>query len=164
MSVGSLDDPEAFPPRGEFFCRDRASWMPEIPGEYKRDPCSVWEDKGRCWLDVEMFFISGKSKEWILLLICILIHIPCWVWDDDVWCTIRTWMRALSWFTVQMRYLLGRTLWAHEQFLVWDHYIKCPVVSLDASTTEWRMRDYLKRRYAQFDRLVISINDVALSP
>ncbi|RMJ25299.1 DUF636 domain protein [Aspergillus sp. HF37] len=32
ICVGSLDDPEVFPPKGEFFCRSRASWMPEIPG------------------------------------------------------------------------------------------------------------------------------------
>ena len=30
--AGSLDDPDALPPRGEFFCKSRASWMPEIPG------------------------------------------------------------------------------------------------------------------------------------
>lgn len=28
-----MDDPEALPPQGEFFCQDRASWMPEIPGK-----------------------------------------------------------------------------------------------------------------------------------
>lgn len=32
--VGSLDDPEALPPKGEFFCKARASWMPEIPGMF----------------------------------------------------------------------------------------------------------------------------------
>ncbi|KAJ5773785.1 Glutathione-dependent formaldehyde-activating enzyme/centromere protein V [Penicillium paradoxum] len=31
ICVGSLDDPEALPPKGEFFCNARASWMPEIP-------------------------------------------------------------------------------------------------------------------------------------
>jgi hypothetical protein len=31
--VGSLDDPEALPPKGEFFCSQRESWMPEIPGK-----------------------------------------------------------------------------------------------------------------------------------
>lgn len=31
--VGSLDDPEALPPKGEFFCKDRASWMPEVPSK-----------------------------------------------------------------------------------------------------------------------------------
>ncbi|KAA8643992.1 GFA family protein [Aspergillus tanneri] len=31
VCVGSLDDPEALPPKGEFFCSARASWMPEIP-------------------------------------------------------------------------------------------------------------------------------------
>lgn len=33
VCVGSLDDPEALPPKGEFFCGSRASWMPEIPSE-----------------------------------------------------------------------------------------------------------------------------------
>ncbi|KAB8222843.1 Mss4-like protein [Aspergillus novoparasiticus] len=32
LCVGSLDDPEALPPKGEFFCSSRADWMPEIPG------------------------------------------------------------------------------------------------------------------------------------
>ncbi|BAE58693.1 unnamed protein product [Aspergillus oryzae RIB40] len=32
LCVGSLDDPEALPPKGEFFCSSRANWMPEIPG------------------------------------------------------------------------------------------------------------------------------------
>ncbi|KAJ5209372.1 hypothetical protein N7449_003751 [Penicillium cf. viridicatum] len=34
ICVGSLDDPEALPPEGEFFCKARASWMPEIPSEF----------------------------------------------------------------------------------------------------------------------------------
>src|SRR5690606_1248406 len=29
---GTLDEPETFPPKGEFFCENRAGWMPEIPG------------------------------------------------------------------------------------------------------------------------------------
>lgn len=33
VCVGSLDDPEALPPKGEFFCKSRASWMPEIPSK-----------------------------------------------------------------------------------------------------------------------------------
>lgn len=33
VCVGSLDDAEALPPKGEFFCGSRASWMPEIPSE-----------------------------------------------------------------------------------------------------------------------------------
>lgn len=35
ICVGSLDHPEALPPKGEFFCRDRASWMPEIPSKLR---------------------------------------------------------------------------------------------------------------------------------
>ncbi|KZV97885.1 DUF636 domain protein [Exidia glandulosa HHB12029] len=34
---GSLDEPEKLPPKGEFFCRDRASWMPEIPGLFQKE-------------------------------------------------------------------------------------------------------------------------------
>lgn len=36
ICVGSLDDPEALPPKGEFFCQYRASWMPEVPSEFHR--------------------------------------------------------------------------------------------------------------------------------
>lgn len=32
ITYGTLDDPEQLPPKGEFFCKDRSSWMPEIPG------------------------------------------------------------------------------------------------------------------------------------
>lgn len=39
ICVGTLDDPEALPPKGEFFCSSRASWMPEIPSKL---PCS-WQ-------------------------------------------------------------------------------------------------------------------------
>ncbi|PNP43665.1 hypothetical protein TGAMA5MH_04637 [Trichoderma gamsii] len=33
ITWGTLDDPEKLPPKGEFFCKERASWMPEVPGE-----------------------------------------------------------------------------------------------------------------------------------
>lgn len=33
ICVGSLDEPGALPPKGEFFCKNREKWMPEIPGE-----------------------------------------------------------------------------------------------------------------------------------
>lgn len=36
ICVGSLDDPEALPPKGEFFCKSRAGWMPEIPGVFQK--------------------------------------------------------------------------------------------------------------------------------
>ena len=29
----TLDDPDALPPKGEFFCKDRNSWMPEVQGK-----------------------------------------------------------------------------------------------------------------------------------
>lgn len=29
---GSLDEPEKVPPKGEFFCKSRAEWMPELQG------------------------------------------------------------------------------------------------------------------------------------
>lgn len=31
VCVGTLDDPEELPPKGEFFCMNRDSWIPEIP-------------------------------------------------------------------------------------------------------------------------------------
>ncbi|KZT10102.1 uncharacterized protein LAESUDRAFT_722256 [Laetiporus sulphureus 93-53] len=33
---GSLDRPDALPPKGEFFCKNRASWMPEIAGVFHK--------------------------------------------------------------------------------------------------------------------------------
>ncbi|KAJ5826429.1 Glutathione-dependent formaldehyde-activating enzyme/centromere protein V [Penicillium riverlandense] len=36
ICVGSLDDPEALPPKGEFFCQSRASWMPEVPNIFHK--------------------------------------------------------------------------------------------------------------------------------
>ncbi|KAK4646124.1 hypothetical protein QC761_207570 [Podospora bellae-mahoneyi] len=33
---GSLDEPENIPPKGEFFCKERASWMPEINGVFHK--------------------------------------------------------------------------------------------------------------------------------
>jgi hypothetical protein len=32
---GTFDDPDKFPPKGEFFCKYRAGWMPEVPGKSK---------------------------------------------------------------------------------------------------------------------------------
>ncbi|KAJ3997674.1 DUF636 domain protein [Lentinula boryana] len=32
ICLGSLDEPDALPPKGEFFCESRSKWMPEIPG------------------------------------------------------------------------------------------------------------------------------------
>ena len=33
---GSLDKPDSLPPKGEFFCKYRAKWMPEIPGLFHK--------------------------------------------------------------------------------------------------------------------------------
>jgi len=33
---GTLDNPEDLPPKGEFFCKKRDSWMPEIPGIFHK--------------------------------------------------------------------------------------------------------------------------------
>ncbi|VDB95983.1 unnamed protein product [Peniophora sp. CBMAI 1063] len=35
--TGSLDDPDALPPKGEFFCKSRASWMPEVPNVFHKE-------------------------------------------------------------------------------------------------------------------------------
>ncbi|KAF2423742.1 DUF636 domain protein [Tothia fuscella] len=37
ITVGSLDDPKALPPKGEFFCKYRAGWMPEIPDIFHKN-------------------------------------------------------------------------------------------------------------------------------
>ncbi|KAK5077323.1 hypothetical protein LTR51_003012 [Lithohypha guttulata] len=35
IMTGTLDDgPDALPPKGEFFTRDRNKWMPQIPGRF----------------------------------------------------------------------------------------------------------------------------------
>ncbi|EJT99790.1 DUF636 domain protein, partial [Dacryopinax primogenitus] len=31
---GTLDEPEALSPKGEFFCKNRAGWMPEVPNVF----------------------------------------------------------------------------------------------------------------------------------
>ncbi|KAI0749283.1 DUF636 domain protein [Daedaleopsis nitida] len=36
ICVGSLDEPDALPPKGEFFCKSRAGWMPEVPGTFQK--------------------------------------------------------------------------------------------------------------------------------
>ncbi|KAI0696479.1 DUF636 domain protein [Cerioporus squamosus] len=36
ICVGSLDDPEALPPKGEFFTKDRLSWMPQVPNTFQK--------------------------------------------------------------------------------------------------------------------------------
>ncbi|KAL2108255.1 hypothetical protein VUR80DRAFT_4086 [Thermomyces stellatus] len=33
---GTLDEPRVFPPKGEFFCKSRAEWMPEVPGVFHK--------------------------------------------------------------------------------------------------------------------------------
>ncbi|KAH6642135.1 Mss4-like protein [Boeremia exigua] len=33
MALGSLDDPAAFEPTGEFYCSQREVWLPEVPGK-----------------------------------------------------------------------------------------------------------------------------------
>lgn len=38
---GTLDRPEDLPPKGEFFCKRRDSWMPEIPGTTYVRGCRV---------------------------------------------------------------------------------------------------------------------------
>jgi len=36
LALGSLDDPEALPPKGEFFCCQRVPWLPEIPDVFRK--------------------------------------------------------------------------------------------------------------------------------
>jgi hypothetical protein len=33
---GTLDEPDALPPKGEFFCSRRDSWVPEIAGVFHK--------------------------------------------------------------------------------------------------------------------------------
>ncbi|EIN08037.1 DUF636 domain protein [Punctularia strigosozonata HHB-11173 SS5] len=41
VCVASLDDPEALPPKGEFFCKSRVSWMSEIPNVFHKKEINV---------------------------------------------------------------------------------------------------------------------------
>ncbi|KAH7265947.1 Mss4-like protein [Fusarium solani] len=34
---GTFDEPEQFPPKGEFFCKNRVEWMPQIPGVFRKN-------------------------------------------------------------------------------------------------------------------------------
>ncbi|MCJ1364936.1 hypothetical protein MMC16_004053 [Acarospora aff. strigata] len=36
IMCGTLDDFDALPPKGEFFCKARSGWMPEIPGIFHK--------------------------------------------------------------------------------------------------------------------------------
>ncbi|KAL1741580.1 Mss4-like protein [Schizophyllum fasciatum] len=36
LFYGSLDEPDALPPKGEFFTKYRAGWMPEVPGIFHK--------------------------------------------------------------------------------------------------------------------------------
>ncbi|KAL5398291.1 hypothetical protein PMIN03_004513 [Paraphaeosphaeria minitans] len=36
VMFGSLDEPSALPPKGEWFCSQREDWMPVIPGTFQR--------------------------------------------------------------------------------------------------------------------------------
>ncbi|TFK25459.1 DUF636 domain-containing protein [Coprinopsis marcescibilis] len=36
ITYGSFEDPDKLPPKGEFFCKYRESWMPEIPGIFHK--------------------------------------------------------------------------------------------------------------------------------
>ncbi|KAK4464730.1 Mss4-like protein [Cladorrhinum samala] len=33
---GTFDEPDKVPPKGEFFCKNRASWMPQIEGLFQK--------------------------------------------------------------------------------------------------------------------------------
>jgi hypothetical protein len=65
--VGSLDDPEALPPKGEFFCKERVSWMPEVPSTYiiysfLRET-SPWDESGCADHGYEDVFHKKEIKE-----------------------------------------------------------------------------------------------------
>ncbi|CAL1712631.1 unnamed protein product [Somion occarium] len=36
IAVGTLDEPGALPPKGEFFCKYRETWLPEFPGVFHK--------------------------------------------------------------------------------------------------------------------------------
>ncbi|KAI0339727.1 hypothetical protein BDW22DRAFT_1335764 [Trametopsis cervina] len=36
IMIGTLDQPDQLPPKGEFFCQNRSSWLPEVPGVFHK--------------------------------------------------------------------------------------------------------------------------------
>ena len=36
IMTGTLDDPGALPPKGEFWCSRREKWLPEVPGIFHK--------------------------------------------------------------------------------------------------------------------------------
>ncbi len=44
---GTMDTPGELPPKGEFFCKYRDEWVPEVPGTYSffSPPTSVYDIK-----------------------------------------------------------------------------------------------------------------------
>lgn len=36
VMTGTMDEPDALPPKGEFFCKNKSAWMPEIPGVFHK--------------------------------------------------------------------------------------------------------------------------------
>ncbi|KAF7767938.1 hypothetical protein Agabi119p4_7181 [Agaricus bisporus var. burnettii] len=36
ITYGSIDQPDMFPPKGEFFCKYKESWMPEVPDVFHK--------------------------------------------------------------------------------------------------------------------------------
>lgn len=58
--VGSLDDPEALPPKGEFFCKERVSWMPEVPSKSTLHTSLMHRCHSNCEIDV---FHKREVKE-----------------------------------------------------------------------------------------------------
>ena len=40
VMTGTMDDPGALPPKGEFYCINREKWMPEVPGIFHKDRIS----------------------------------------------------------------------------------------------------------------------------
>ncbi|QKX64699.1 uncharacterized protein TRUGW13939_11875 [Talaromyces rugulosus] len=69
IAVGTLDDPDALPPKGEFFCKDRASWMPEIRAS--TSPRVVVDVGVVCWANSPASpehnnkFTTGTGKPWV---------------------------------------------------------------------------------------------------
>jgi hypothetical protein len=53
---GTIDKPEGLDPKGEFFCRYREEWMPEIKGKI-----SIFDD-GECDINVLWIGIFHKQE------------------------------------------------------------------------------------------------------
>lgn len=63
---GAFDERDKVPPKGEFFCRSREKWMPEIPGEYHQLRDGLWGWVACGLIRAQGCFTSKKFRSEVL--------------------------------------------------------------------------------------------------